>query len=275
VRILPEPTIPKPRHLGREYAEQFADPAVVAAYHHRPPYPADVFRVLGDLVAGQPRTVLDLGCGTGDIARSLAEVVDGVDAVDCSPAMIERGQGLPGGTRANLRWILGQAEDVALPRASYGLATAGESLHWMEWDRLFPRLNELLAPGAYLALIGRGQGPTNWWDDLLVIIQRYSTNRDYQPYSLLAELEKRGLFEQHGVKRIDPLPFQQSVASFIESMHSRNGLSRDRMTPEAAAAFDAEAEQLLSARCPSGDVQFDVVGQVIWGRPLVPAQLTH
>ena len=31
--------IPKPRHLGRPYAEQFCDEAVVSAYRHRPPYP--------------------------------------------------------------------------------------------------------------------------------------------------------------------------------------------------------------------------------------------
>jgi ubiquinone/menaquinone biosynthesis C-methylase UbiE len=262
-------SIPKPNHLGREYAEQFADPAVVAAYHHRPPYSARVFTVLHDLVVGQPRTVLDLGCGTGDIARPLAEVVDSVDAVDCSAGMIERGQSLPGGASANLHWVLGYAEEVPLPRANYGLATAGESLHWMDWDRLFPRLSEVLAPGAYLALISRGQGPTQWWDDLLAVIQRYSTNRDYQPYSLLAELEKRGLFEQHGVERIDPLPFQQSFETYIESIHSRNGFSRDRMMHEAATAFDAEAQRLLAARCPAGYVQFDVVGQVVWGRPRV------
>jgi len=264
---LAETTIPKPSHLGPEYAEQFADPAVVAAYHHRPPYPARLFTVLSDLVVGQPRVVLDLGCGTGDIARPMAAVVDAIDAVDCSQGMIERGRGLPGGDRANLAWILGYAEEVRLPRARYGLATAGESLHWMDWDRLLPRLIELLASGAYLALVSRAEGPTPWWDDLLTLIQRYTTNREYQPYSLVAELDKRGLFAQHGRERLDPLPFQQSIESYIESIHSRNGFSRDRMTHEAAAAFDEQAGRLLSTHCPSGYVQFDVVGSVTWGRP--------
>ncbi len=78
---------PKPKHLGPEYGAQFRDQSVVAAYPHKPPYPAEVFTVLASLVRDAPRTVLDLGCGTGDIARVFAPQVDRLDAVDPSPAM--------------------------------------------------------------------------------------------------------------------------------------------------------------------------------------------
>ena len=261
--------LPKPKHLGPEYASQFADPAVVAAYHHRPPYAPAVFAVLRDLTLGEPRVVLDLGCGTGDIARPLAGVVDFVDAVDCSAAMIERGKTLPGGDRPNLRWILGYAEDMPLPRTSYGLVTAGESLHWMDWARLMPRLARLLAPGAYVALIGRSpEVRPPWFDDVQILIERYTTNRDYQPYSLIEELQQRGVFEQSGVKLIEAVHFEQSFDSYIESIHSRNGFSRDRMTHQAAADFDAAVRQVLINRCPDGTVQFDLVGRIIFGRPL-------
>jgi SAM-dependent methyltransferase len=262
--------IPKPKHLGPDYASQFADPAVVAAYHHRPRYPSGVFSVLRDLLPAAPRTVLDLGCGTGDIARPLAEMVDAVDAVDRSPGMIERGRGLPGGDRPELTWILGEAEDVAWPRPSYGLVTAGESLHWMDWDRLLPRLSDLLAPDRYLALIGRNELPTPWHDDVLTLIQRYTTNRDFQPYSVIAELEQRGLFEERGTQPTDPLRVRQSIQSYVESIHSRNGFSRDRMTTDAAAAFDRAVAQLLATHAPAGTLHFEVVGNVTWGRPRTP-----
>jgi SAM-dependent methyltransferase len=260
--------MPKPKHLGPEYASQFADPAVVAAYHHRPPYAAAVFPRLRDLVVGQPRIVLDLGCGTGDIARPLAGLVDFVDAVDCSATMIERGKTLPGGDRPNLGWILGYAEDVPLPHPSYGLVTAGESLHWMDWARLMPRLDKLLAPGAYVALVERSPAVRPpWFDEVQTLIERYSTNHEYQPYSLIAELEKRGLFEQHGVHLSEAVSFKQSVESYIESIHSRNGFSRDRMTHQAATDFDAEVRSLLVERCPDGTVRFNLVARIIFGRP--------
>ena len=261
--------LPKPKHLGPQYASQFADPAVVAAYHHRPPYAPAVFPWLRDLTVGEPRTVLDLGCGTGDIARPLAAVVDFVDAVDCSAAMIERGRTLPGGDRPSLRWIVGYAEDVLLPHGSYGLVTAGESLHWMDWARLMPRLARLFAPGAYLAVVERSpEVRPAWFDEVLTLIARYSTNRDYQPYSLIEELQQRGVFEQSGVNLIEAAHFEQSFDSYIESIHSRNGFSRDRMTHQAAADFDAAVRQVLLNRCPDGTVQFDVVGRIIFGRPL-------
>jgi SAM-dependent methyltransferase len=260
--------LPKPKHLGPEYANQFADPAVVAAYHHRPPYSEALFALLGDLLVGQPRAVLDIGCGTGDIARPMASIADVVDAVDCSRPMLERGKSLPGGDRPNLRWIFGYAEDVLLPRHSYGLVTAGESMHWMDWSRLMPRLAELLAPEAFVAIVGRGTAsPPPWADDLQTLINRYSTNRDYQQYNLMTELEQRGLFKRCGVKQTEPVPFQQSIDSYIDSIHSRNGFSRNRMTPRAAAAFDAEVRELLMDRRPDGQVEFDIVGYLTWGWP--------
>src|SRR5436309_15943530 len=106
--------LPKPAHLGPAYAAQFGDAAVVAAYQHRPPYPDAVFDLLAGLIAGEPRVVLDLGCGTGDVARPLAPRVARVDAVDIAPAMLAQGRALPGGDHPHLRWILGSAETAPL-----------------------------------------------------------------------------------------------------------------------------------------------------------------
>jgi hypothetical protein len=43
--------IPKPKHLGMEYAEQFKDSNIAEAYRYRPPYPAEVFSILTDLIS--------------------------------------------------------------------------------------------------------------------------------------------------------------------------------------------------------------------------------
>lgn len=57
--------LPKPVHLGPDYAAQFGDRGVVEAYRHRPPYPDEVVAILAELVVDEPRAVLDGGCGTG------------------------------------------------------------------------------------------------------------------------------------------------------------------------------------------------------------------
>jgi hypothetical protein len=56
----------KPEHLGAEYAAQFGDEEVAAAYQHRPPYPTETFAIVEPLLGPKPRCVLELGAGTGD-----------------------------------------------------------------------------------------------------------------------------------------------------------------------------------------------------------------
>src|SRR5437868_15084397 len=98
---------PKSKGLSPEYAAQFQDAAVVEAYQARPPYPDGVFETLVGLIGERPRGVLDLGCGTGDLARRLAPLVERVDAVDLSVGMITRGKTLAGGDAPDVRWIVG------------------------------------------------------------------------------------------------------------------------------------------------------------------------
>src|SRR5438034_6220833 len=80
----------------REHAQQFQDQSVVDVYHLRPPYPEEVFSLLARLVDPDCRRMLDVGCGTGDIARRMAPRVEHVDAVDLSAAMIAKGKRLAG-----------------------------------------------------------------------------------------------------------------------------------------------------------------------------------
>lgn len=259
---------PKPASLGPHVASAFQDPSVVAAYHHRPPYPASVFDILVDLIADSPRHVLDVGCGTGFLARPLAERIARVDAVDVSQAMIEEGKRSPLGDHPHLRWIIGRAEDAAL-QPPYALITAGDSLHWMDWYEIMPRFADLLTPHGYLAILGAGQLPLPWEAELKPIIQRYSTIRDYQPYDLVHELEVRGLFRRVGARGTEPVAINQSLDSYVESFHGRASFSRDRMDPADAAAFDAEVRTLVSSMTPD-TVALQLVTEVTWGKPLRP-----
>ncbi len=259
----------KPKHLDREYAAVFGDRSVVDAYHYRPTYPPEVFQALSDLIAGEPRVVLDVGCGTGAVARHLVELVDRVDALDISEAMIETGKTLPQGGNTRLRWLLGAAEDAELD-PPYALITAGQSLHWMDWERVMPRFAEMLTPQGYLAIVGVDQAPNAWDADLGTIIPRFSTNKEYRPYDLLEELASRGLFERRGEYRSEFHTIVQPIEHYVESFHARNGLSRERMEPAMAEAFDAEVRALVTPHARGGDLQLRIRGNVVWGKLLDP-----
>lgn len=262
---------PKPAFLGQYVASAFQEASVVDAYRFRPPYPEAVFEILKALLEGRPRRALDIGCGTGAIARRLAPLVERLDAVDIAPLMVAEGRRLPGGDHPALRWITGAIEDAALD-GPYGLVTAAQSLHWMEWDAVMPRLAGVLAPGGRLAIV-RERGPALPWNaDLQALIRRYSTTRDFQPHDLLDELERRRLFKREGQTQTESWAFTQTIDEYVESFHGRASFSRERMTVEAAAAFDDALGTLVRQHCPDQRVTLAVECDVAWGQPLAPAR---
>ncbi len=259
---------PRPRGLSAEYAAQFTDPAVAVAYANRPPYPAEVFDVLEGL-AVEPRIALDAGCGTGDITVPLARRVRRVDAVDPSIPMLAAARSRPGGADPRIRWITGRMEDVPLA-PPYGLATAGESLHWMNWSVVLPRMGQVLSPDGALAIVGRQEEANPWWSKALELITSYSTNREYKPYDLVSELENRGLYRQVGTVQTGATVVEQTIGEYIESIHSRNGFSRDRMAPGAQRAFDGALRDLLAQHAADDRIRFLVRASITWGRPSPP-----
>jgi SAM-dependent methyltransferase len=258
--------LPKLKGLGPAYGAQFGDHSVADAYRTRPPYPPELFTILLGLIRDESPGILDLGCGSGDIARSLAPHVAHVDASDPSGPMIARGQALPGGQHPNIQWIVSTAEDFAYV-STYALVVTAESLHWMDWYTVLPHIRHSLTPQGRLAIVlGRGFRDEPWAEEVRQLITHYSTNREYEPYNLLAELAKRDLFTPEQSIQTAPIPFTQSVDAYVESFHSRNGLSRDRMGP-SAAAFDDQLKAIIAQYQPKPVLAFELVADVAWGVP--------
>jgi SAM-dependent methyltransferase len=259
----------RPPHLSRERADRFQDRGVVDAYPLRSPYPPELFDVLTDLAGTSAAVALDAGTGTGDIARPLVTRLGRVDAVDVSAAMLARARTLPGGDHPGLRWIQSRMEDYATA-TRHVLVTAGESLHWMDWEVVMPRFQELLAPGGMLAIIQRSGAPAPWQEALEELIATFSTARDYAPFDLVRELEQRSLFAVCGRHRTSPVPFRQPVGEYIESFHSSSSLARAAMSPAAASAFDEQLRDLLAPWSEKGHIELGVGASIVWGQPRSP-----
>jgi SAM-dependent methyltransferase len=258
---------PRPAHLTPENAARFTDPSVVERYGFRLPYQQQIFEILAALAVDEPRAVLDVGSGRGEIARPLAALVDRVDAVDVSAPMTALGKTLPGGDHPRLRWIQGRSEDAPL-QPPYALITAGSSLHWMDWEVVLPRFGRLLTLRGVLAIVDRGEMPLPWGDELRALIRRYSTMSNFQPFDLIAELTGRGLFVQTGEQSVAPVSIRQSVDDYLAALHSHSSLSLDRMPRSDAEAFDAAVRELVRPWSADGQLDFQLTGGVVWGKPL-------
>lgn len=97
--------------------------------------------------------VIDLGCGSGELTRRLAEGLPGsnVLGVDNSPAMLERARTL---AMPGLRFELTSIEEaVAGPPGEWDVVFSNAALHWVnDHAALIPRLRRMLAPGGQLAV---------------------------------------------------------------------------------------------------------------------------
>lgn len=120
----------------------------------RVPYPAplldDLCRRAG---ATGGRRLLDLACGTGQLAFALASRFADVVAVDQEPEAIDlaRAKADVHGVR-NIRWIAGPAEDVDAGR-DFDLVVIGNAFHRLHRRRMAEAAYGWLVPGGHLALV--------------------------------------------------------------------------------------------------------------------------
>jgi SAM-dependent methyltransferase len=208
--------------------------------------------------------VLELGCGTGEIARMLAPHAERVDAIDISAAMLNRARSMPGGDHPAIRWILGSAEEAVFD-APYALAVAGDSLHWMKWETVLPRARDALAPGAPLAIVSAVVAEPPWSPELQHVIRRYSVMQDFMRYSIVDELAKRRLFAPVGEETIGPGPFTRTVGECIEALHATAGFPRERMGTQNAQLFDDAVRAIVAPFADDHVLRLSGSARVVWG----------
>ena len=111
---------------------------------------------MGRIPLAEPEHVYDLGCGSGNVTRLLAERWPGaaVVGVDNSPEMLERARASP----SRVRWQHGDLTDWQ-PDAVPALLYSNAVIQWLpDHGELIRRLWSLLSPGGCLAV----QAPLSW-----------------------------------------------------------------------------------------------------------------
>ena len=118
-------------------------------------------------------SVIDLGCGTGELTSRLADALpgSGVLGVDSSQEMLEAARKLE---RDGLRFERRGIEDVT---GSWDLIFSNDALQWVDGhDSLIGRLFSLLRPGGQIAV----QIPSNFGHDTHIIINEVAASEPFR-----------------------------------------------------------------------------------------------
>jgi ubiquinone/menaquinone biosynthesis C-methylase UbiE len=116
----------------------------------RPRYPEELFTWLSSVIEGR-ELAWDVGTGSGQVAGSLAKIVDRVVATDASADQLARAPHVDG-----VEYRQEKADRVSLPDRSVDLITAGSAAHWFELDSFYREVQRVGKENAVIALFSYG-----------------------------------------------------------------------------------------------------------------------
>jgi ubiquinone/menaquinone biosynthesis C-methylase UbiE len=114
----------------------------------RPFHHPESLRRIRAVVGDEPcADALDIACGTGMSTVALSDHAARVVGLDASAEMMRVAP--PGAGRS---YLLGNAERLPFPEASFDAATCCSAVHWFDQRRFFAELRRVLRPNAWVGL---------------------------------------------------------------------------------------------------------------------------
>lgn len=221
---------------------------------HRQGFPPELFRRLAALGVGRPgQRAVDLGTGTGDLARGFAAEGCEVVGLDVSEDMLAAARSLS----PELTFRAAPAERTDLEGGAWDVVSAGQCWHWFDRPAALAEAQRLLRPGGALVITfldwmhGRPSalGPTV---GLLrkhhpAIPEPIEFPSDAMYHRWIPDLEGAGF------TALEVLAFDVDLLYTHEGWRGRlraSMLLGATLTSEEAAALDAALAELLAADFP-------------------------
>lgn len=222
---------------------------------HRAGFPDEFYerlRAKGIVAAGM--RALDVGTGTGTLARGLAMRGCEVVGLDRSAPLMEQAAELDREAGVNVKYVIAAAEETALPPASFDLLTAGQCWHWFDRPRAALEARRLLKPRGRIVIAHFDWIPLpgNMIEATEKLIEKHNPkwrlggrNGTYPAWQ--TDLAAAGFQD------IETSSFDIDAIYSHEAWRGRIRASAGvgaSLTPEAVAVFDEELRAMLAERFP-------------------------
>lgn len=96
--------------------------------------------------------VVDVGTGTGSLARLFAQAGCDVTAVDPAKSLLVEAWKLDRKAGVDIHYVVATAEDTGLPAASADVVTAGQCWHWFDRPKAAAEARRILRPRGRLVI---------------------------------------------------------------------------------------------------------------------------
>jgi SAM-dependent methyltransferase len=223
---------------------------------HRAGFPDEFFdRLVASGILRAGMRALDLGTGTGTIARGLA--IRGCDAsgLDRSAPLMEQAAELDRAAGVQVSYVSAAAEQTGFPAAQFDLVTAGQCWHWFDRPRAAAESRRVLKPGGRL-VIGHFDWiplPGNMVEATERLIEKHNPNWKFGGGLGIYPQWPRDMAVA-GLKNIETFSFDIEVIFTHEAWRGRIRASAGvgaSLAPEAVAAFDDELRAMLAEHWPT------------------------
>ena len=221
-------------------------------------FPDSLFdRLSGFGVGLRGQAIVDLGTGTGTLARGFARQGARVTGVDPDSRMLEQARQLAQSEDVSVDWRVGKAEAIPLGDGTMDILSAGQCWHWFDGAQAAREFARVARPDGRIVI-----AHFNWLPlpgSMVLATERLiETHNPSWPYGGSIGIHTQSLAPLAAVGfKVDELfAYDVDVPYTPEAWRGRIRASAGvgaSMTPEGVASFDTALARLLETEFP-GDV---------------------